>query len=172
MQILNEYALYDFAKESNDIEGISGFDSNDDMTRALKCLIYKKKLTLENIVRFAFALDPKCVLRAKAGMDVRIGAFIPQRGGEALVRNVEAFLELQNNKEHRRNPFEAYIQFETFHPFMDGNGRTGRAIWLWQMLQEECYNDLGFLRIYHYQSFDAFRDSRIEKQNGPVTQLD
>lgn len=34
------------------------------------------------------------------------------------------------------DPLKAHIRFEKNHPFVDGNGRTGRAIMLWHQLQK------------------------------------
>ncbi len=49
-------------------------------------------------------------------------------------------------------PFENHKRFENIHPFIDLNGRTGRALWLWQM-GGEC--DLGFLHQFYYQSLSS-----------------
>jgi Fic family protein len=38
---------------------------------------------------------------------------------------------------------------------MDGNGRSGRAIWLWQMLRQEGGAPLGFLHHFYYQTLEA-----------------
>ena len=39
---------------------------------------------------------------------------------------------------------------------MDGNGRSGRALWLWQMVNQHNYDmRLGFLHLWYYQSLQA-----------------
>ena len=41
--------------------------------------------------------------------------------------------------------------FESLHPFLDGNGRTGRALWLW-MMGGIAQVPLGFLHTFYYQT--------------------
>ena len=50
-----------------------------------------------------------------------------------------------------RSPFENHKLYERIHPFVDLNGRTGRAIWLHQMLEKQDV-PLGFLHTWYYQS--------------------
>lgn len=49
------------------------------------------------------------------------------------------------------NPYFFHKRYEEIHPFADLNGRTGRAIWLHQMLEEQDV-PLGFLHTWYYQS--------------------
>ena len=49
------------------------------------------------------------------------------------------------------SPFAVHVAYENLHPFMNGNGRSGRALWLWHMGGIEKV-PLGFLRTWYYQS--------------------
>jgi Fic family protein len=54
------------------------------------------------------------------------------------------------------DPWVMHVEFEKLHPFMDGNGRTGRAIWVWHMLR--CGRkpfEISFLHRFYYQTLAA-----------------
>ena len=54
-------------------------------------------------------------------------------------------------------PFGIHLRYETLHPFMDGNGRSGRILWAWQMLHHDIAPGirLGFLHAFYYQTLAA-----------------
>lgn len=56
------------------------------------------------------------------------------------------------------SPWKAHMLFEKIHPFEDLNGRTGRILWAWKMLEtgEDPYR-IPFLQRYYYQTLDASR---------------
>jgi hypothetical protein len=58
-------------------------------------------------------------------------------------------------------PLEAHVRYETLHPFTDGNGRTGRALWYWMMVGSSRA-DLGFLHAFYYQTLKKWAVNKLE----------
>jgi Fic family protein len=91
------------------------------------------------------------------------GRFIPPPAGEvgALMGNLDAYL---NAKDDRLDPlvraFLIHYQFEAIHPFVDGNGRVGRAL-----LALMIYEWLGHDKPWLYMStfYDKFKEEYVER---------
>lgn len=141
--------LWQFAEESNKIEGIHRAQEHDDAALRLVAFLKLEYLTVGDLNAFNTAGK----LRDTAGMDVRVGGHRPISGGTYMLELVEELLDGVVEENH---PYQVHQEFETLHPYTDGNGRTGRAIWLWQMVNQRDYNmSLGFLHTYYYQSLQA-----------------
>lgn len=143
--------LMEFAKESNRIEGVTNADDNERMFKKLEAFLKLEKLTVENVCGF----NEWGELRDREGMNVWIGGKMAQSGGNYIRRSLETLLSNISNHGNTSNvdAYNCHLCFERSHPFMDGNGRTGRAIWLWQMVRQHDYDlSLGFLHKWYYQS--------------------
>ncbi len=151
-----EYArnkrIHAFLLESNKIEGIDGSSDTeyDEFREFIE--LPRDKLTVEAIERLAHVFtDGEGLLRCVEGMDVRVGTHVPQSGGPGIRKNLEILLH--SIRAGALDPYAAHQGYEALHPFMDGNGRTGRALWAWHML--DTGRDpfaLGFLHTWYYQS--------------------
>ena len=70
----------------------------------------------------------------------------------------------------RNHLIAQHNNYEVLHPFIDGNGRSGRAITLWfaQSIPDEaeCLLRWGFLRWYYYRNLGSFREWKLTVAEG------
>jgi hypothetical protein len=146
--------LYEFVKQSNAIEGIHGFVKPGVMEAHIRFLSYDSigVGAMEEFVREVAARP----LRRAPGQDVRVGAHFPPPGGPAIERELTSILIVANTGDW--SPYDVHRAYEHLHPFLDGNGRSGRVLWAWQM-RNEGHDPfaLPFLHRWYYQSLDAAR---------------
>lgn len=136
--------LHDILLESNRIEGIQTVEWPE--RKAAVDFLALDRLSIPAIESYLSIVQSGAVLRNKVGLDVMVGKYHPPRGGSHIRRILHSLLEQINDGEV--NAFQAHIRYEKLHPFTDGNGRSGRMIWLWQMKSAP----LGFLHTFYYQA--------------------
>lgn len=147
--------LIDFVRESNRIEGILREPSKVEIW-AHEAVLTWPELTVERVDSFVLNVAA-AKLRDRAGMNVWVGDHLPPRGGRHIRRELHELLLAINDGDV--GPFEAHVRYETLHPFTDGNGRSGRAIWAWQMQRDgQDPFALGFLHWFYYQALSAVRE--------------
>lgn len=146
--------LFAFVEESNSIEGIDRMPSAQECQAHLE-LISAPEISIHALCQFVHAIQPGAFLREEEGMDVRVGAHRPISGGLKVLEQLHLII----NDIPTSHPFEIYCRYETLHPFMDGNGRSGRALWLGMMIQKMGEFPDSFLRAFHYQAL-TLHDSR------------
>ena len=116
------------------------------------------KLELKDVEVLQRSIAPGKPLRNKPGMDVRVGAHVPPRGGPDIIERVEGLLLVVQIPES--DPWICHCSFENIHPFMDGNGRTGRLLWAWQMIHNGRKPfSLPFLHRFYYQTLESIEQS-------------
>lgn len=153
-----------FVKESNRIERIKGASTAE--VQAHLRLLNAGRMTTKALEDFVAVVQPNARLRRRNGSNVVIadqatGAVIrrPPPGGQAITRALTQLVKAVNGAV--LTPYEAHCEFETLHPFTDGNGRAGRALWLWQVLRNEPLRDPFGLSFLHRFYYDALQASRI-----------
>jgi Fic family protein len=100
----------------------------------------KKRMTHEDLFRLHAIIAGEVMDQGEAGryrtMRVRVGQFVPPPPADVSGLMFE-LLEWWNNKARGLSPVLSsaivHYRFEAIHPFGDGNGRTGRALALWEL---------------------------------------
>ena len=100
----------------------------------------KKQLTHEDVLRLHQIIAGKVMDQGEAGryrtMRVRVGAYMPPPAEDVSGLMFE-LLEWWNKESVALSPVLSsaivHYRFEAIHPFADGNGRTGRALALWEL---------------------------------------
>ena len=143
--------MYRFVLESNRIEGITRIPTDNEVDEHIR-FINLDFITVQDMVKFVSICEPKAKLRNEFGLNVTVGNHKPPAGNPNMLLLLEDILESLEYS----NPFQVHGMYETLHPFTDGNGRSGRALWAWHMKQKDLPYD-NFLHTFYYQSLDNFR---------------
>lgn len=135
-----------FQLESNQIEGINTVTQAE--IDALSGFVFLDQPKVEDVVAYVKVVQPTAKIRLSSSQTVYVGNHCPPPGGQHILYRLEGILS-SLKAEH---PFDTHVEYESLHPFTDGNGRSGRAIWLWQMKNQGLDIYGGFLQTFYYQS--------------------
>lgn len=149
--------LKEFIKESNKIEGIHRETSATELRMTMD-FVLSESLNVEDLMILLSCYQRDAVLRNREGINVRVGNHIPILGGSEVQTKLLQILVMANNCSSIKDAFTIHQLYEDLHPFTDGNGRTGRALWL------HCYYKVTgltppclFLQMWYYNSLEFWR---------------
>lgn len=139
--------VQNFLRESLGIEGIYRDPTGAEVDATLDFLA--GDMSVASVIALQAVYAPGNPIRDKPGMNVQVGGHVAPRGNQYMREQLEHVLD-------NADPWSGHVAFELLHPFMDGNGRTGRAVWAWLMLRrEQDPFALPFLQRFYYQTLAA-----------------
>ena len=143
--------------ESNMIEGIHRPPTDEEIDAHVEFL--SKPVTIESLQELVSVCAPGHVLRDRRGLNVRVGNHIAPPGGPDIPVQLQ---EIIDNK--KADPYTRHQLYEQLHPFTDGNGRSGRALFLHDLnrLSGTKFETPGisFLHMFYYNSLSHWRKEK------------
>ena len=153
--MIDEQRLRDFTRESNHIEGIEREPTVDEVN-VTRAFLSPAKTSVGDLILAVGVFEPGAMLRDKKGMDVRVGNHVAPPGGPIIKTCLAEIVKRANGPE---SPYTIHCAYEALHAFTDGNGRSGRLLWLWMMVKRDGeIPPLGFLHQFYYQTLEASHD--------------
>jgi len=140
-----------FAKQSNEIESITSPIRHAIHKAALETLLKHSVIDIEAIRKFVAIVEPSATYRAESKVTVWIGG---KEGLSPSKINSKLVLVLAAINSGEGTTYKSHLDYQNIHPFTDCNGRSGRAIWLWQKHNLNNYTGRNlFLQEYYYDTF-------------------
>lgn len=132
--MIERIGMMELIRNSNLVEGI---DDPAEDRRSLRAWNWLQKLDVVSLADL-FELHRRITLKqlrvSERGQFRRIQVYVGNHVPPApVIAQIQAIEWLTDVIQHWRtlDPKEMHVRFETIHPFVDGNGRTGRMLMWW-----------------------------------------
>lgn len=127
-----------YIRNSNLIENIDNPSEDRRSARAWNWLIDQPLISLDVLFELHSRITLKQLPRQERGnfrtVQVYVGNHTPPAPEIAKYQTTDWLWDLLERWENL-DPKEMHIRFETIHPFIDGNGRTGRMLMWWHEMK-------------------------------------
>lgn len=146
------FEIQKFLEMSNAIEGIDEPVTQSDVD-VVWMFINKDTVYVQDVNDLVYYFQPDARLRDGIGCHaaVKLGDYTPPPAGHHILDRLNELLVKVNL--YVENPYQAYdlhIEYESLHPYSDGNGRSGRIL-LYRMLKGN-FGPYDFLTWWYIQS--------------------
>lgn len=172
--IVKKFVAEEFIRESNAIENIYGDEEIKQSLMAWKLLDGKTEISHYDICRVQKVItfnqkdledNWRGYYRSVSGINVSVGGHQAPPAGlvDSLMGNWLVDLP-------KMEPLIAHIRFESIHPFVDGNGRTGRMLYWWQCQQRGIHPFFHTKKLVknYYRLFEPERVKRLQDANWAI----
>lgn len=156
MKNIDNKKLEIFLQESNAIEDVWDDESYLQANKAFHALDKCTKLTPWYIKSVHEILMKGKLEKEETGQWRKCGVWIggvPGRPWYAIPELIDNWCEMVQHYKTAKDIQHAHVEFERIHPFVDGNGRTGRILWQWLRL----HNNLPLKVIYEAKKWDYYK---------------
>lgn len=161
-----EHLMDEHIRQSNLIEGIDNPEEDRRSMRAWKWLRGQHGISTGVVLELHRRITLKQLGPRQRGnwrtIQVYVGNHVPP--APALVMpQISRLIDKLRFEYHTLDPIEMHVEFETIHPFVDGNGRTGRML-LWWHQQKRSELPTLFLNAEKHEKYYRLFDKRNEKE--------
>lgn len=161
-------------KESNAIEGEYDQQQLDDALEAWDFLIDNSGIKMTPVLikqTHSILMKNKYDISKKHKGDFRdvpvwIGGDKKDQPKIVIERQIEQWCEHVNSTDKNHDPIHCHLEFENIHPFIDGNGRMGRMLLNWHLVNRNKAPLLVYTeadRHTYYMLFESYRKRHYDK---------